>query len=260
MHRVLVRQGLNRLAVPTGTRLRQVVRYEHPEPGSMIHVDVKKLGRIPVGGGWHAHGRGTAKALASKRTGLGTGRVGYTYLHTALDDHSRLAYTEALDDEKAVTASDWWLRAAGFFAEYGITRIARVLTDNGSCLPVAALGASPRMHWDRAQADPALHPAHERESGAGSTAPWPGNGPTSANTTPRRPAELRWSTSSTTTTTTGPTPASVTSRRSPASRYAPTASPAAQCPLPLQWCTTRSSSFSASNPWNQRPETPHLGR
>lgn len=169
MHRVLVRQALNRLAVldpPTGTQLRQVVRYEHPEPGSMIHVDVKKLGRIPVGGGWHAHGRGTAKALASKRTGLGTGRVGYTYLHTALDDHSRLAYTEALDDEKAVTASDWWLRAAGFFAEYGITRIARVLTDNGSCLPVAALGASPRMHWDRAQADPALHPAHERESGA----------------------------------------------------------------------------------------------
>jgi transposase InsO family protein len=71
--------------------------------------------------------------LASKRTGPGTGRVGYTYLHTALDDHSRLAYTEALDDEKGVTAADWWLRAAGFFAEHGISRILRVLTDNGSC-------------------------------------------------------------------------------------------------------------------------------
>ncbi|WP_435830214.1 hypothetical protein [Nocardia salmonicida] len=68
------------------------MRYEHTEPRSLVHVDVKKLGRIPVGSGWRAHGRCTAKALASKRTGPGTGRVGYTYLHTALDDHSRLAY------------------------------------------------------------------------------------------------------------------------------------------------------------------------
>ncbi|MFE4461485.1 integrase core domain-containing protein [Nocardia tengchongensis] len=71
--------------------------------------------------------------LGCKRVGTGTGRVGYTDLHTALDDHSRLAYTEALDDEKAVTAADWWLRAAGFFAEHAITDLRRVLTDNGSC-------------------------------------------------------------------------------------------------------------------------------
>lgn len=136
VHRVLVRRGLNRLAdidPPTGTHLRKVVRYEHSEPGSLVHVDVKKLGRIPAGGGWRAHGRGSAEALASKRVGPGTGRIGYTYLHTALDDHSRLAYTEALDDERAVTAADWWLRAAAFFAEHGITHIQRVLTDNGSC-------------------------------------------------------------------------------------------------------------------------------
>lgn len=83
-----------------------------PLPGSLIHIDVKKLGRIPTGGGW-ARGRGSPNALASSRVGVGTGRVGYTYLHTALDEHSRLAYTEALDDEKAVTAADWWLPAAG---------------------------------------------------------------------------------------------------------------------------------------------------
>ena len=65
----------------------------------MIHLDVKKVGRIPPGGGWRAHGRGTPEAKASKR-GKGA-RGGYTYLHTAIDGFSRLAYTEALDDEKA---------------------------------------------------------------------------------------------------------------------------------------------------------------
>ena len=64
-------------------------------PGHMIHLDVKKVGRIPPGGGWRAHGRGTPKAKASKR-GKGA-RIGYTYLHTAIDGFSRLAYTEALD-------------------------------------------------------------------------------------------------------------------------------------------------------------------
>ncbi|GAB3205634.1 hypothetical protein GCM10027262_11590 [Nocardia tengchongensis] len=84
------------LDAPTGATPRKVVRYEHTEPGSLIHVDIKKHGRIPTGGGWWAHGRGSPNALASKRVGAGTGRVGYTYLHTALDDHSRLAHTEAL--------------------------------------------------------------------------------------------------------------------------------------------------------------------
>lgn len=66
--------------------------YEHTEPGSLIHVDIKKLGGIPTGGGWWAHGRGITKALASKRTGPGTGRLGHSYLHAVLDDRSRLAY------------------------------------------------------------------------------------------------------------------------------------------------------------------------
>jgi hypothetical protein len=104
IHRILVRRGISRLRdidPPTGEQLREVVRFEHDAPGSMIHVDVKKLGRIPAGGGWRIHGRGTDADRASKRIGPGTGRVGYTYLHSAVDDHSRLAYTEASTTKKA---------------------------------------------------------------------------------------------------------------------------------------------------------------
>lgn len=136
VHRILQRRGVNRLRdldPPTGEQLREVIRYEHARPGDMVHVDVKKLGRIPAGGGWRMHGRDTEQARASKRTGPQTGKVGYTYLHTALDDHSRLAYTEALDDEKATTAAAFWRRAVAFLAEHGIAHIERVLTDNGSC-------------------------------------------------------------------------------------------------------------------------------
>ena len=96
----------------------------------MIHLDVKKVGRIPPGGGWRAHGRGTPKAKASKR-GKGA-RIGYTYLHTAIDGFSRLAYTEALDDEKVSTTIGFFCRARAFFAAHGITRLVRVVTDNGA--------------------------------------------------------------------------------------------------------------------------------
>jgi transposase InsO family protein len=99
----------------------------------MVHVDIKKVGRIPTGGGWAVHGRGSAAALASKRKGAGTGRVGNVCLHSAVDDHSRLAYTEVLADEKGATAAAFWARAVAFFASYGITTIRRCLTDNGSC-------------------------------------------------------------------------------------------------------------------------------
>lgn len=136
VHRILVRRGLNRLRdldPPTGENLRQVIRYEHEKPGDLVHVDIKKLGRIPDGGGWRMHGVGTDAARASKRTGPGTGKVGYTYLHSALDDHSRLAYTEALEDERAITAAAFWHRAVAFFAKHGIAPIRRALTDNGAC-------------------------------------------------------------------------------------------------------------------------------
>lgn len=136
VHRTLERNGLSRLRdmdPPTGQRSREVIRYEHEHPGDMVHVDIKKVGRIPTGGGWAVHGRGSAAALASKRKGAGTGRVGNVCLHSAVDDHSRLAYTEVLADEKGATAAAFWARAVAFFASYGITTIRRCLTDNGSC-------------------------------------------------------------------------------------------------------------------------------
>lgn len=145
VHRIMVKRGISRVAAldpPTGDQMRAVLRYEHDAPGAMVHVDVKKLGKIPTGGGWRVHGVGSDKHRASKRKGAGTGRIGYTYLHTAIDDHSRLAYTECLGDEKGTTAADFWLRAATFFAEHGIEHIERCLTDNGSCYRSRAWAAA----------------------------------------------------------------------------------------------------------------------
>lgn len=137
VHRVLVRNNMSRLRDmdrQTGEQMREpVVRYEHDHPGDMIHVDIKKVGKIPTGGGWRAHGQGSEQHKASKRKGPGTGRIGYTYIHSAVDDHSRVAYSEALTDEKAETAAAFWHRAVAFFAVIGIPTIRRCLTDNGSC-------------------------------------------------------------------------------------------------------------------------------
>lgn len=102
-------------------------RYEHPHPGSLIHVDVKKLGRIPEGGGWRAHGREATVAHKHKKV-----LIGYDYVHTAIDDHSRLAYAEIHTDEKGTTAAGFLARAAAFYASYGI-RIERVISDNAFC-------------------------------------------------------------------------------------------------------------------------------
>jgi transposase InsO family protein len=142
--RILVRHGISRLRDldVSGQDLREPVqRYEYDEPGGLIHVDVKKLGRIPQGGGWRVHGRGsaqhrvgeTARHANARARRKGGGRVGYVYLHTAIDDHSRLAYTEELDDEKGATAAGFWARAVRFFRRHGIKRVQRVLTDNGAC-------------------------------------------------------------------------------------------------------------------------------
>jgi transposase InsO family protein len=97
-------------------------RYEREHPGELIHVDVKKLGRIPDGGGWRAHGRGTRP---NDKRGLG-----FDYIHAVIDDHTRLAYAEVHDDEKGATAAGVLLRAAAFFAENGIPKVERVISDN----------------------------------------------------------------------------------------------------------------------------------
>lgn len=135
VQRTLKRHDLSRVRdmdPSTGEPMR-VVRYEHANAGDMVHVDIKKVGRIPKGGGWAVHERGSDAARASKRKGAGTGKVGYAYVHSAIDDYSRLAYSEVLGDEQGVTAAGFWERSSRFFVGYGITRLHRCLTDNGSC-------------------------------------------------------------------------------------------------------------------------------
>jgi transposase InsO family protein len=100
-------------------------RYERDRPGELVHVDVKKIGKIPDGGGWKAHGRQMGSTSAKRRA-----RIGYDYVHSMVDDHSRLAYSEILPDEKGPTCAAFMLRAAEYFAAHGITGIERVLTDN----------------------------------------------------------------------------------------------------------------------------------
>ena len=98
-----------------------VVRYQREHPGELVHIDVKKLGRIPDGGGHRAHGRS-----ASTPTGRG---IGYDYVHSAVDDRSRVAFSQVLADETALTAALFLIEAASFFADHGV-QIQRVLTDN----------------------------------------------------------------------------------------------------------------------------------
>jgi len=128
VHRVLVRHGLNRLDHLDRVTRAPIRRMEMSRPGELVHVDIKKLGRIPKGGGWRLHGRSTAYRSAQVKRNP----IGYAYVHSAVDAYSRLAYSEVLNDERGHTAAAFWQRAVGFFADHGIT-IERVLTDNGGC-------------------------------------------------------------------------------------------------------------------------------
>jgi transposase InsO family protein len=123
------------------------VRYEADAPGDLVHVDIKKLGRIPDGGSWRVFGRGSAQHKRAQaatdraaRAGASPSR-GYVFLHHAVDDHSRLAYSEQLLDERKETAAAFWLRAKSYFAEAGIA-VQAVMTDNGSCYRSNAFAAA----------------------------------------------------------------------------------------------------------------------
>lgn len=100
-------------------------RYERDYPGELVHMDVKKLGKIPDGGGWRAHGLAATQAAKCKRE-----KVGYDFVHSLIDDYSRLGYSEVLPDEKGATCAAFLERAATYFAAKGITVIERVMTDN----------------------------------------------------------------------------------------------------------------------------------
>jgi len=124
---ILNRAGLGRLdRGDRATNRGPVRRYQRDMPGELIHVDVKKLAGIPDGGGWRVRGRGYPGEDAVRR------RVGYRYIHTAVDDRTRIAYSEIHNDEKAVTAAGFWRRAATWYQAIGI-HPQRVITDNGSC-------------------------------------------------------------------------------------------------------------------------------
>jgi transposase InsO family protein len=142
-HKVLARHGLNRLDLldrPTGRLIR---RYERQRPGELVHVDVKKLGRIPPGGGHRVHGW--------QPGGRPKRHLGYDYIHSMVDDHSRLAYSEVLPDERGSTCAAFVLRAGEFFAAHGIPWLERVMTDNAHAYRSsrdfhAALGALGAKH------------------------------------------------------------------------------------------------------------------
>jgi transposase InsO family protein len=162
--RVLHRHRLPRLTECdplTGQLIRSskqtTCRYERDRPGELVHMDVKKIGKIPDGGGWRAHGR------SEQVRGRG---IGYDYVHSMVDDHSRLAYSEILPDEKGTTCAAFLIRAAAYFSTFGILRIERLLTDNHLSYrrshamrsAVAALGArhrfiKPHCPWQNGKAE-----------------------------------------------------------------------------------------------------------
>ncbi len=128
--RILRRHGvayLRELDPMTGEVIRSskqtAVRYERDRPGELVHMDVKKIGRIPDGGGWKAHGRDNVKR--DRING-----PGYDYVHSLVDDYSRLAYSEILSDEKGATCAAFLERAVEYFAAHGVARIERLMTDN----------------------------------------------------------------------------------------------------------------------------------
>jgi transposase InsO family protein len=129
--RILRRHNVARLAECdplTGVVIRAskttAVRYEREHPGELVHMDVKKIGRIPDGGGWRAHGREMGRTSEQKKA-----RIGFDYVHSVVDDHSRFAYSEILPNEQAVTCSAFFARALDEFAAHGIT-VTELMTDN----------------------------------------------------------------------------------------------------------------------------------
>ena len=128
LHRIWQRHGVSRLSDLDRRSGRVVRRIDISRPGELVHLDVKKLGKIPAGGGWKVHGRPVVHAKQSHKKV----KIGYAYIHSAIDAHSRIAYSEVHSDERSTTNLAFWGRARAFFASYGIT-IERVITDNGNC-------------------------------------------------------------------------------------------------------------------------------
>ena len=147
VHKILVRCTISRLSHVDRATGEPMRRYEHDHPGSLLHVDVKKLGKVPDGGGWRFVGKAQGmqnRKVTARRTGqrgrdFGHPHTGTAFVHTVLDDHSRVAYAEIHGDETKETAAMVLRNAVAWFTARGVT-IERVLSDNGSCY---------RSHWWR---------------------------------------------------------------------------------------------------------------
>lgn len=157
VHAVLTRCRINRLSRIDRVTGEPIRRYEHDHPGSMIHVDVTKFGNIPDGGGWRYVGKLQGDRNRANTTDRGGNRrkplLGTAFLHTVIDDHSRVAYVEICADEKAVTAIGVLRRATAWFTDQGIT-VERVLSDNGSAYKSHA--------WRDACDELGIRPKHTR--------------------------------------------------------------------------------------------------
>ena len=137
VHAVLARCGISRLGRVDRATAEPVRRYEHPRPGDLLHIDVKKLGQVPDGGGWRFVGRtqgrhNRAATPGKARNAHHNPKMGHAFVHTVIDDHSRVAYAEIHDDQTGPTAVAVLHRAVAWYTQRGVA-IARVLTDNGSC-------------------------------------------------------------------------------------------------------------------------------
>ena len=160
--RVIPLRALDPITGGPVRRQQSARRYEHPRPGDLVHIDVKKLGRVPDGGGWRLHSR-SEEVRGRKVHGQA---LGYDFLHVAVDDHSRLAYVEALPDERDPTSAGFLRRATAWFADHGVPR-ARGPDQQRPCLP-----GRPRLDpgLRRARDQPPVHPPalplDERESRA----------------------------------------------------------------------------------------------
>jgi transposase InsO family protein len=135
---ILVRCRISRLRDLDRATGQPVRRYEHDHPGQLVHIDVKKLGNVPAGGGHRFLGRAAggrnrqADRSSGQRSRYRNALTGHGFIHAAVDDHSRLAYAEIHPDETRQTAAGFLTRAHSWFANRGVV-IQRVLTDNGSC-------------------------------------------------------------------------------------------------------------------------------